>query len=81
MTLEFHPEARAEFRDAAHWYESRSLFAGDQFLSAVRLASEAILSDPIRYQQVEAGIRVFRLKRFPFRLYYAFDDETQIVCI
>jgi hypothetical protein len=49
MTLEFHPEARAEFKDAAHWYESRSIFAGDQLLRAVRLATKAIMGDPTRY--------------------------------
>jgi hypothetical protein len=38
MTFGFHPEAREEFHDAAHWYENRSLFAGDRFVSLVRAA-------------------------------------------
>jgi hypothetical protein len=38
MTCDFHPEAREEFHDAAHWYENRSLFAGDRFVSVVRAA-------------------------------------------
>jgi hypothetical protein len=29
MTFDFHPEAREEFRDASHWYEDRSILAGD----------------------------------------------------
>jgi toxin ParE1/3/4 len=81
MTFDFHPEARAEFHDAAHWYEDRSIFAGDRFLIAVRSAVNSILADPLRYQPVGDGIRVFRLKRYPFRLYYTFDDEAQCVCI
>ena len=27
MSFEFHPEAREEFHDAAHWYEDRSIYA------------------------------------------------------
>lgn len=81
MTFDFHPEAREEFHDAAHWYEDRSLYAGDRFVSVVRAAVNAILADPLRYQSVGEGVRVFRLKKFPFRLYYSFDEAAQFVCI
>ena len=81
MTFEFHPEAREEFRDAVHWYEDRSIFAGDRFLIAVRAAVDAILIDPERYQSVGEGIRVYRLKKYPFKLYYSFDSGSQFVCI
>jgi len=81
MSFEFHPEAREEFHDAAHWYEDRSIYAGDRFVTAVRAAVDAILADPLRYQSVGEGARVFRLKKFPFRVYYGFDETTQCVCI
>jgi toxin ParE1/3/4 len=81
MTFDFHPEAREEFHDAAHWYEDRSIFAGDRFVSAVRAAVDAILADPLHHQSIGEGIRVFRLKKFPFRLYYCFDAKAQFVCI
>lgn len=81
MTFDFHPEAREEFHDAAHWYEDRSIYAGDGFVSGVRAAVNAILANPLRYPSVGDGVRVFRLKKFPFRLYYSFDDAAQFVCI
>ncbi len=81
MTFDFHPEAREEFHDAAYWYEDHSLFAGDRFVSAVRKAVDAILADPLRYQPVEEGIRVYRLKKFPFRLYYSVDEAAAFLCI
>jgi plasmid stabilization system protein ParE len=81
MTFEFHPEARGEFHDAVHWYEDRSHYAGNRFVRDVRAAVNAILADPLRYQAIEEGVRVFRLKKFPFRLYYAFDEAAQAVCI
>ena len=69
MTFEFHPEARDEIHDAAHWYEERSLFAGDRFMAAVRLGIHEVISNPTRYQPVDGDVRVFRLKKYPFRLY------------
>lgn len=81
MTFDFHPEASEELYDAVHWYEDRSIHAGDRFLSTVRASVDAILADPLRYQSVGEGVRVFRLKRFPFRLYYSFDEAKQFVCI
>lgn len=81
MTFDFHPEAREEFHDAAHRYEDGSLYAGDRFVSVVRAAVNAIVADPLRYQPVGDGLRVFRLKKFPFRLYYSFDEAAQFVCI
>jgi plasmid stabilization system protein ParE len=81
MTFDFHPEAQTEFHDATHWYEDRSVFAGDRFVAAMRIAIDAILIDPTRYQPVEDGVRVFRLKKYPFRLYYTFDAEMAFVCI
>lgn len=81
MTFDFHPEAREEFHDASHWYEDRSIFAGDRFVNAVRAAVNNILADPLHYQLVDDGIRVCQLKKFPFRLYYSFDEAAQFVCI
>ena len=81
MTFDFHPEAREEFHDAAHWYEERSIYAGDRFVAAVRRAIDAILTDPEAYQPAGGGIRVYRLKKYPFRLYYTFEGAQQFVCI
>jgi len=81
MTFDFHPEAKAEFHDATHWYEDRSIFAGDRFLAAVRAAIDAILSAPERFQSVGDGVRVFRLKKYPFKLYYTFQESEPSICI
>ncbi len=81
MTLDFHPEARAEAHDAAHWYEDQSARAGDGFLRAMRTTTDAILADPGRYQRIEGEIRVFRLKKYPYLRYYSFDEATESVLI
>jgi hypothetical protein len=66
MSFDFHPDARDEFHDAAHWYESASIFAGDRFTKAMRFAVNDILADPTRYQSAGHGVRVYRLKKFRF---------------
>lgn len=79
MTFDFHPEARDEIQDAAHWYEDHSVFAGDRFVKAVREAIAEIMLDPLRYQSFSDGIHVFRLKTFPYRLYYTFEQDQALV--
>ena len=81
MILDFHPEAIAEVHDASHWYEDRSTRAGDGFLREIRTATETILKNPTRYRTVDGLVRVFSLKKYPFRLYYAFDEVAATVCI
>ena len=41
---------------------------GDRFVAVVRATVDAIMADPLRYPPGEEGIRVFRLKKFPFKL-------------
>ena len=50
MRLELHPEARAELRSAALWYDQRRTGLGDEFIVEVPLPSIelATLQNPIR---------------------------------
>ena len=47
----------------------------------MRVAINAIVTNPSRYPFTDQGVRVYRLKKFPFRLYYTFDAEAEIICI
>lgn len=81
MIVKFHPEAMAEFHDATHYYESRSYLAGDRFVATVRTAINVIQTDPQRWPLAGGNARVVSLKKFPFRIYYTWDDASQIVCV
>lgn len=70
MTLEFHPEARAEFLEAADFYAERKDGLGDEFRDVVHHALNEISAQPSRYQRIKGDVRIFRLKRFPFYIYY-----------
>ncbi len=79
MNFVFNQAALIEYREAAEWYQHRSILAGPRFIHEVETAIEAILSDPQRYQPIGNGCQVFRLKRFPYKLYYLHEHELIII--
>jgi len=84
MTREFHPEAERELDQSARWYAEQSLFAAERFLKGIQNAIDSVMHDPARYQPVGEGVRVFRLTRFPYKLFYEFDEGIQhvrILCV
>ena len=84
MTYAFHPEAELEYFDAAQWYEDQSEGLGSRFATAISIAISSILKDPGRFQFVSPGIRVFRLDRWPYKIFYEFDSAANhvlIICV
>ena len=56
MRLELHPEARAELRRAALWYDERRIGLGDEFIADVLLRSIELAKLPI-YSQMAGFTR------------------------
>jgi mRNA-degrading endonuclease RelE of RelBE toxin-antitoxin system len=54
---------------------------GRQFVSSMQAAIAAIEQAPTRFQAVGQGIRIFRLRRLPYYLFYYFDGESEVVTI
>lgn len=81
MTFEFHPDALQEYQDAGAWYEEQRHWLGVEFTTAVDSAIMTILHDPQRHQFLGEGMHVFRLKRFPFYLFYHYRENTANVRI
>ena len=69
MKAVFEKEALEEYIDAAHYSEKR-FGLGTEFVNAVQEAIDMITSDPLRFQQVGPSVHLFRMKRFPFYLFY-----------
>ena len=74
MTHDLHPGAEDEYVEAAAWYEEQSSGLGTAFVAAVDAAILIISRDPGRFQKVAEGVRVFRLTRFPYYLYFGCDS-------
>jgi len=81
VRLELHPEARAELRSAALWYDERRPGLGDEFISEVSAALGRIGDAPESYppwpHSRAAGplIRKATIQRFSYAI--AFEEHEQ----
>lgn len=57
MRVEFHPEATAEFRAAAEYYEKQHSGLGNRFISSVEAAVAHIADAPSSWRIVEDEVR------------------------
>jgi hypothetical protein len=75
--IDFHPDAAQEANDAVDFYDQVRMGLGEDFRTELHAALARILQNPELYG-IEAGaIRVCRLHRFPYSVYY----ETLVDCI
>lgn len=82
MRLIYHPDAERELIEAAHFYEQRVNTLGAQFLEAFGQAIGTIRQAPYRYRLVEADIRRYIMRRFPYAIYYRIPtNELRILAI
>lgn len=85
MRLELHPEARAELRSAALWYDERRSGLGDEFLAEVSAALGRIGDVPESYPSWPTArmtgpmIRKASIHRFPYVI--AFERHEQHVLV
>jgi hypothetical protein len=66
VRLELHPEARAELRSAALWYDERRPGLGDEFIAEVSAAR-----DPL--------IRKTTVQRFPYMIAFEKHERHLLV--
>jgi plasmid stabilization system protein ParE len=75
MRLIYHPDAEAELLDAVAFYEGRLPGLGDRFLRELDAAIAAIREAPDRWRIIEADVRRYTLRRFPYAIYYRFESD------
>ena len=88
MRVALHPEARAELRLAALWYEERRDRGGDEFIAAVNQTLNRILSTPTAFprwqetRQSASAIRQAHVNGFPYLIAFEHSETlTLILCI
>jgi len=85
VRLELHPEARAELRSAALWYDERRPGLGDEFIAEVAASLNRIGDAPESYPgwpgtpATAPLIRKATLQRFPYVI--AFEKHEQHVLV
>jgi plasmid stabilization system protein ParE len=85
VRLELHPEARAELRSAALWYDERRSGLGDEFIAEVWAALDRIGNATESYpawpgtRPADPPIRKATIQRYPYLI--AFEKHEQHVLI
>ncbi len=78
MNFLFHPEAQAEFAQAAEYYESCQPGLGLDFLEEVYAAIQRILAFPEAWTKLSANSRRCLINRFPYGVIYQILNEDCI---
>jgi plasmid stabilization system protein ParE len=82
MRVEFHPEALAEFRATAEYYEQQQTGLGERFANAVEMAVAHVVAAPGSWRVIEGDIRRCLTKVFPYAVLYSIEpDHILIVAI
>lgn len=79
MRVEFHPEALAEFRAAAEYYEQQQSGLGERFANAVEMAVAHIVAMPESWRIIEDGIRRCLTKVFPYAVLFSIEPDHILV--
>jgi len=76
------PEAEADIRSVYIRYENEVLGLGIQFLDAVDDGLDRISDGPLHYAIIAGGIRRKLLRKFPYGLFFIFEeDEVRVLSV
>ena len=78
--LVFHPAARAETREAAHFYNAQQPHLGRRFVCAVEESSKRVRVDPLLYPVVADDVRRCLVRTFPYSILFLVK-RTKIVVV
>ena len=79
MKYSFHPEAEAEFIQAIEYYEECEADLGYDFAVEVYSAIERTMAYPKAWPIIEEDIRRSLVRRFPYGILYAEEDEELFI--
>jgi plasmid stabilization system protein ParE len=80
LPVVFRRAARAEFDDAADWYEARRPGLGAAFTAAVQRVLDRIAAQPDFYAAVWNGVREALVPGFPYCVYYR-EEPGQVLVL
>jgi plasmid stabilization system protein ParE len=80
LPIVFRRAARAEFDDAADWYEQRRAGLGVAFTAAVQRILDQIANQPDFYAQVYQDVREALVSGYSYCVYYR-EEPNQVVVL
>ena len=79
MRHEFHPEAYAEYEEAARYYAERDPERAARFIAAVEEAIERICDSPGRWRRIDEDVRRCLAHVFPFGVLYTIEHDFILI--
>lgn len=79
LLVSFRRPARAEFIDAAAWYEARRPNLGVEFIAEIDRCVALAAEQPLLFTIVHNGIRRVVAERFPYSVYYRAESHRIVV--
>ena len=74
-TVIVRPEAESDLQMAFGWYEERVEGLGRAFVRNIDSVLSSIVRSPDTYPRIHKQIRRALVRRFPFGIFYIFNDE------
>ena len=72
-------EAKQDAQTAYKWYEAQAEGLGEDFLACLDASFQQISKNPQRFPIRFDSFRRILLRRFPYAVYFDFDDHTAYV--
>ena len=79
MRYEFHPDALAEYEEAAQYYASCQKSLELRFMAAVEHTVQQILEAPERWRILEEDIRRCLTRVFPYAVLYTIERDYVLI--
>jgi len=79
LNIIFHPDIEHEVKASYTWYQNQTTGLGNDFLTELEAAYEAIIEMPDTWPKFQSNFRRFILSTFPFSIIYRFKSETVFV--
>src|SRR5436189_5175042 len=79
MKYEFHPEALAEYEDAARYYAECQEGLELRFIASVETAIQRVLESPTRWRIFEEDVRRYLIRVFPYTVLYTIEPDFVLV--
>jgi plasmid stabilization system protein ParE len=73
------PEAEEDIKDAFLWYESQSPGLGTEFFRCIDASFSLISRNPELFAKIYQQIRRVLVRRFPYGIFYIFDNANIII--
>lgn len=73
------PQVDLDIAAAFDWYGNEQAGLGQEFLGELRATYDRVADGPLQYQHLRSGIHRALVRRFPYAVYFAVEDDVVVV--